>query len=838
MKGSGDSQADAPGVPGSLWQLTLGPAGLESPSGLRDHHDLDWLPARVPGTVAQCLKAAGRWHADMADLLLRSDAWYRHSLPVAPAQELCLEGVAGRLEVWLDDTLLVSHETMYRPVTFTLPAVTREGSSLYLCIRCPKSWNTPRSGRARWRPRMVVPASLREVRQTLLGHMPGWCPHVPALGPYGALHGRPAGARAFPAIETLRADWSDQTAMLDLLLTCPAQEGTAAPPGPAHLKIHVAGFVLEAVATGPSTWSVQATLPGVAPWWPHTHGEPRLHALAVEFEGETRTLGRIGFRRIEFDPLHSHRGLKVNGVDIFCRGACWTPTDLDSLWSTPRTYDDQIRRMTAAGMNMVRVGGTMVYEHDAFYEACDEAGMLVWQDYMLANFDYPARDPGFLAELQAEAHHFLRRTAIHPCIAVLCGGSEVRQQAEMLGSAWPADDPIYDGVLREASATHRPDASYVPNSPWGGPTPFSTRHAITHYYGVGAYMRPLEDARRADVGFAAECLALAHLPAEADLDGDLAKQPGHSDWKRGTPRDRGAGWDFDDVRDHYVQRLYAVDPAQLRYEDTARYLELGRAVSCDLAESLFSEWRRPGSGCAGGLVWQLRDLFPGAGWGLWNVNARPKPVWHALQRLLQPIQLLITDEGLDGLDLHVINETGATRDVTLTLTCLRDGEKVVAQGARDLTLPERSGLTLNSNELLGRFYDITYAYRFGPLAHEVTHAVLRDAHTQAVLSASFHLPRRALNRTDLGLQADVSEDADGLWMTVSTRRYAQYVHFTSHSHVADDDWFHLAPGHARRIRLRPAGNTAAADAALAGGTLTALNAGSGAWIKLPGPTPT
>lgn len=828
MKGSGDSQADAATAGGSDWEFMLSPPGLETPGQLQQAAEPAWFPACVPGTVAQSLQAAGRWNVTSPDLLQQMDVWYRLSLQDQPAFDMTFEGLAGMTEIWLGETLLARHETMYRPVTISVPPIGIERTYLFLCVRTAQSWTHRRAGRARWRPRMIVPATLREVRQTLLGHMPGWCPDIPALGPYGPVKRRPAVVAPTARITRLTADWTPTGASLDLVLEWPHD---APPP-----EVHVAGQSLAARKDAPGTWVVQGAVHDALPWWPHTHGEPRLYELEVQAGSQRQVLAHIGFRRIEFDPTQSHRGLKVNGTPVFCRGVCWTPPDLAALWTQAPVYEAQVRRIADAGMNMVRVGGTMLYEHEAFYEACDRAGVLVWQDYMLANFDYPGRDPAFLAELEAEATHFLHRTACHPSLAVLCGGSEVRQQAEMLGSPWPTDDPIHEGVLRRVSQACRPDVSYVPNSPWGGPTAFSTRQGITHYYGVGAYMRPLEDARRAQVAFASECMALAHVPVESHLDAELASQPCNHVWKRGTPRDRGASWDFDDVRDHYVQRLYGVDPAQQRYEDVARYLDLGRAVSCDLAESLYSEWRRPASGCAGGLVWQLRDLYPGAGWGLWDVGAHPKPVWHALRRVLQPVQLLVTDEGLDGLDLHLVNETEKERVVELTLTCLRDGAKVVADGRCERVLAGHMACTVNSNELLGRFHDISHAYRFGPLAHDVAHAVMRDVRTGLVLGEAFHLPRRNLPRNDLGLSAEVTQDADGLWLTVSTRRFAQYVHFSCGTHDAQDDWFHLAPGVSRRVRLVPRTGATAQDPALAGGTLSALNALSSVWVKLAAST--
>mgnify|MGYP001320425630 CR=1 FL=1 len=73
-----------------------------------------------------------------------------------------------------------------------------------------------------------------------------------------------------------------------------------------------------------------------------------------------------------------------------------------------------------AGVNMLRVGGTMVYESDLFYRLCDELGILVWQDFMFANMDYPVDDPSFSMSIHAEARHQLTRLASHPCVVAYC----------------------------------------------------------------------------------------------------------------------------------------------------------------------------------------------------------------------------------------------------------------------------------------------------------------------------------------------------------------------------------------------------------------------------------
>lgn len=316
------------------------------------------------------------------------------------------------------------------------------------------------------------------------------------------------------------------------------------------------------------------SLPGIAPWFPHTHGEPALHALTLMLDGETIDLGRIGFRSLEVDRGDDDEGfgLIVNGVPVFCRGACWSNADVTTLAGGRAAYEPWLRLAREAGMNMIRLPGVMTYEDDAFFALCDELGIMVWQEMMLANFDYPQGDAGFRAALKAEAEVLLDRTQGLPSLAVLCGGSEVFQQSAMLGAppeAWSG--PVFDEVLPEAVAIFRPDIAYVPNSPSGGPLPFVADKGVTHYYGVGAYMRGLDDARRANVRFAAESLAFANVPEEVSL--RCGKPPAvthHPDWKRAVPRDAGASWDFEDVRDHYLERLYGLEPARLRREDPER----------------------------------------------------------------------------------------------------------------------------------------------------------------------------------------------------------------------------------------------------------------------------
>ena len=149
----------------------------------------------------------------------------------------------------------------------------------------------------------------------------------------------------------------------------------------------------------------------------------------------------------------------------------------------------------------------MVYETDAFYECCDELGLMVWQDFMLANMDYPHDDEDFREAIEAEARWQVNRLSRHPSVAVWCGGSEVEQQAAMFGaeaSSWLS--PLFEESLRDIVADFGNGAPYWPSTPTGGALPFHVGEELAHYYGVGAYKRPIADVRSAGVRFSPECL--------------------------------------------------------------------------------------------------------------------------------------------------------------------------------------------------------------------------------------------------------------------------------------------------------------------------------------------
>ncbi len=796
------------------WRMTsTAPGAWATPADVDP--TADWLDALVPGTVAATLRAHGRWSEAAPTPLHDRDHWYRLRLQVHGRRRLRFEGLATFAEVYIDGVEILRSTSMF--LAHEVDVDLRPGEELSIVFRSlTRALDGLQPKRARWRPRLIPEQRLRAVRTTLLGHMPGWAPPIDVVGPVSPVV---IDEPATDPIRSVRLDAGYDG--LDGRLT--ARLVFEEPTTPASARLLCAGCEAPLTVAPDGALTGSLAVAGVEPWWPATHGAPVLHEVEAEIDGVRLTLGRVGFRRIEVDRGADGRGfgLAVNGVPVFARGVVWMPSDMVGLAGTREAYETELTRLRDAGANMVRIPGIATYETEAFHDLCDELGLLVWQDLMFANFDYPAADPAFVAQASAEARQVAERLARHPSSAIVCGGSEITQQAAMMGlppARW--DNPLFDEILPAVVAEAAPDLAWLRSTPDGGEMPFVADTGVTHYYGVGAYGRPLDDARRANVRFAAECLAFACVPEAKTVAERLAVPPVHSPaWKAGVPRDLGVGWDFEDVREIYERMVFRIDPPALRYADPERCLDIARATVDHVIEETLREWRRPGSTCRGALVFTGRDPKIGAGWGLVDALGRPKSAFHALARASQPVAVILSDEGVNGLDVHLLNETAVAVAARLELTALADGHRPVVSGTRDVEIPPRGHLGFAACDLFGAFFDTTRAYRFGPAAHDLTHARLTA--DGAVLAEAFHWPLgRSATARRCGLTARVERSGDDWDLVIACDEAVSSVRIVDDAFTAADG-FHMAPGEKRvRLTRRP---EAPADA-IPEGRVTALDA--------------
>jgi len=797
-----------------------------------------------------------------------ADTWFRTTFEAdraAPGEEwhLRFDGLATVAEVALDGISVLESASMF--LRHDVDVTGLLGGRHELAIRCralAPILAERRRPRARWRTRLVRSNDLRWIRTSIIGRAPGFAPGPPVVGPWQpvwlerrrlvsvddlVVRARLDGDTGVLRVDvTLRALGPDPISEVELWLDGPNGEHRAivdVRPGPGDDRILRGRGELR--------------IPSVDRWWPHTHGRPVLHDVGLDLTVAGERLradaGRVGFRTVRSgsapggDIERDGLSLWINDVPVFARGALWTPLPgavaADEAAAEVREADlrSTLASVRDGGMNLLRLPGTGAYESVAFHDRCDELGLMVWQDLAFANLDYPFADPAFAESCVREVGQLLDRIGGRPSLAVVCGNSEVEQQVAMLGL--PADqwrDPFYadtlPGLVHEAAC----DAIVVPSAPFGGDRPFQPDRGVANYYGVGGYRRPVQDARLAGVRFASESLAFANVPDDPTIERMLPSAPGeltvhHPVWKAAVPRDVGSGWDFDDVRDHYLRTWSGVDPDALRRVDHARYLELSRAVTGEVMAEVFGEWRRAGSPCAGGLVLWLRDLVPGAGWGLLDDLGGPKVAYHHLRRVLAPSAVWTTDEGLAGVAVHVASDGPAPLDAELRVALYRDGQVRVGEGRAPVALPPHGTATFDLETLVGGFVDASWAYRFGPPEHDLIVASLERPATEAatLVAQSFRrMPGRSSEpqtRDRLGLAATGRRmPDDSIEVAISSQGFADTVRLQAPGYDADDDAFGIEPGHGRTIHLRrstsPHRAGAAADGDRAQGiVLSALN---------------
>jgi beta-mannosidase len=850
------------------WQVARVPAGAAGSPAELAALGASFATASVPGTVAQReLERQGApselphqgapfelahqgtpFELAHQGALDACDYWYgcRFARPAGPYRRalLCCDGLATLAEVWLNGRLVAHSANMWLAQAIDVGGALAADNELWIRFRALGPFLRERRPRGRWPTRLVSERHLRFVRTSLIGYMPGFCPPWPVIGPWRGVRLVLERELSVDRARVL-ASLEDGRGVLRVRMRCRSASGARERMRAQLIAGETARAALEIERTDDDAWELrgQVTVPSVAPWWPHTHGDPALYPARVVVDLDARAievdLGRVGFRSIGRAPDAERFALQVNGESIYCRGACWTPLDVAALHAGAPAYRRALEQVRDAGMNMLRLPGNLAYESDAFYALCDELGILVWQDFMFANMDYPTSDPEFTAGCRAEALQFLERTSGRACLAVLCGNSEVAQQAAMMGQPrehW--HDPLFAELLPALCARERPDVPYVPSSPSGGALPFHTGSGPTHYYGVGAYLRPIDDARVRAVGFASECLAFSNVPEPESLRGWLGDQsPAAHDprFKERVPRDVGAGWDFADVTDHYLEQLFEVSARDLRYADHERYLALCRVTPGEVMARVQGLWRRRTGGCHGAIVWLLRDLWDGPGCGLIDSRGIPKAAYYQLKRAWAPRALWFVDEGTDGLWLHAANDTSTPLAVRIELALHREGGGVVERAARAEALPARGQLSFSVDELIGRFVDSSYAYRFGPPGHTLVVARLVHAVAGAepeVIARAFHLPLGLAlpPQPELGLDAVAHADRSGAYtLELRSERFAQFVSVEAPGYLPDDNHFHLAPGECRRISLCP---RAGASVAPLRGRIRALNATAPAVIRV------
>jgi beta-mannosidase len=243
----------------------------------------------------------------------------------------------------------------------------------------------------------------------------------------------------------------------------------------------------------------------------------------------------------------------------------------------------------------------------------------------------------------------------------------------------------------------------------------------------------------------------------------------------------------------------------MRSFDMTRYLQLSRVVSGEMMAQVFAEWRSGHTRNRGALVWLFKDLWPGAGWGIVDSLGQPKAAYYYLRRSWQSRQITMTDEGLDGLDLHVSNESATPLYGFVELLLLRDEHVVVARQEIPCQIPARAQQIFGSDALLNGFYDVTYAYRFGPAKHDLAIATLFDDQHHVLSEASYFVKAREPAFLP-AVQVDVEMESAGegcYQVALRSDHFLQSVCVEATGFLPDDNYFHLPPSRQKLVRFTP-----------------------------------
>ncbi|MEI7032844.1 glycoside hydrolase family 2 protein [Streptomyces pratensis] len=426
------------------------------------------------------------------------------------------------------------------------------------------------------------------------------------------------------------------------------------------------------VAPGAMTATVSVHTPDVALWWPRGYGEQPLYACTVVLEdagGHALDAWerRVGFRTIELDTSQDEHGsaftLVVNGTPVFARGVNWIPDDVFPTRVTADRYRARLTQAAEAGVDLVRVWGGGIYEDRAFYDICDELGLMVWQDFLFACAAYPEEQP-LRSEIEAEARENVVRLMPHPSLVLwngnnenLWGFADWEWEQALGGESW--GEGYYLGLLPRIVAQTDPTRPYWAGSPWSGSwdhTPNDPDHGTAHSWEVWNrrdYSDYLTTVPRfvAEFGWQAPpaCAtlerALSERPLTAQSPGMLHHQKaedGNGKLNRGLARHFAPPADFDTW--HYLTQL-----------------NQARAVAAGV-EHWRSHWPR----CAGTVLWQLNDCWPVTSWAAIDGDARLKPLYFEMRRLYAD-RLLTVQERDGALVLAGCNQSAAAWGATVTV---------------------------------------------------------------------------------------------------------------------------------------------------------------------------
>ncbi len=433
---------------------------------------------------------------------------------------------------------------------------------------------------------------------------------------------------------------------------------------------------------GQGTVTVSTEIRNPRLWWPVGHGAQEMYDLTVRIAGQIRSM-RIGLREIELltdkDEIGHRFAFRVNGREIFMRGANWIPADALPQRATPGAVEDLLDSALEANMNMLRIWGGGTYEPDWFYRMCSEKGLLVWQDFMFACNLYPAQDRAWLDGVRLEARQQIRRLSQHPCMALWCGDNELIGALGWFDEAKADRDrylALYDRLnhaLEEAIQDEAPGVPWWPSSPSVGPLNFGDGwHDDTsgdmHFWDVWHSAKDFEHYRTVRPRFCSE-FGFQSFPSTRLIESFT------------EPQDRNVSSRVMDVHQRNRggnSRIVETMSRYFRFPDSFGDMcwlsQIGQGLAMKTAIEF---WRSNKPRCMGTLYWQLNDTWPVASWASLEYGGGWKATQYLARRFHAPVMVTAQpDETTGDIVLWAVNDTGSPVSIDVTARSVRFGGEI------------------------------------------------------------------------------------------------------------------------------------------------------------------
>jgi beta-mannosidase len=376
-----------------------------------------------------------------------------------------------------------------------------------------------------------------------------------------------------------------------------------------------------ALSKGQQAKEVELSIENPHLWQPWERGFPHLYEVRVDIYSPAPSVLsdsisiNFGFRTIELAPNDDAPSdvppwtFAVNDRPLFVRGANWVPADALPGRFTREDYAQLLDLAKGAGINMLRVWGGGLREKRAFYELCDELGLLVWQEFPFACvfFGHFPRHESFLGLARRECTAIVRQLRNHSSLVLWCGGNEYspvrnRKLVETLKAVVTANDGT------------RPFKEVSPS--------LGDRHNWRVWHGKAN----LRHYRRDEAQFASE-FGLSSVPDLASLQKFV---PTEHLW----PPDEF--WQYHHAElgklRRYARPWLKDEPASLD-----RFIEATQKAQAFGLQVAIEHFRRRKYRASGTLFWQFNEPWPAICWSVVDYYRRPKLAYHKLEQIYNPI---------------------------------------------------------------------------------------------------------------------------------------------------------------------------------------------------------